>query len=223
MKKTLFLLLLVTLAVSSCATVRYYGGFTPETAGNDMVLMGPTSYQYYLDRDRQESFSDSLSALSETLIAGLVDQLGVPVSGRIDLDTDQKEEAAAYIRYLASRDPKERDQYRIPDILDQALEAEGCRYGLLLFAQGMTRDSKGYAKEVTKSALIAVATAVLSLGTMTMYPSADHFASQIFAAVLDAETDRLVFYNMTKPEEVHPLHPGPVRDELRAVLKDFLK
>jgi hypothetical protein len=223
MKKTLFLLLLVSLAVSSCATARYYGGFTPETARQDMVLLGPTSYQYYLDRDRQESFSDSLSALSETLIAGLVDQLGVPVSGRIDLDNDQKEEAAAYIRLLAAQDPKQRGQYQIPAILDEALEAEGCRYGLLLYAQGMTRDSKGYTKEVTKSALIAVATAVLSLGTMTMYPTADHYASQIFAAVLDAETNQLVFYNMTKPEEKHPLHPDPVRDELRAVLKDFLK
>lgn len=223
MKKTFFQLLLVVLAVSSCATTRFYAGFTPETAIHDMVLMGPTSYQYYLDRDKQESFSDSLSAVSEAMIADLVDILGVPVSGRIELNDDQKEEAAAYMRYLAAQKPKQRGEFRIPDILDQALEAEGHRYGLLLFAQGMTRDSKGYAKEVTKSAAIAVATAVLSLGTMTMYPTVDHYVSQVFAAVLDAETDQLVFYNLTKPEEEHPLNPVIVRDELRAALKDFLK
>ena len=49
MKKTLFLLVLVVLAVSSCATARYYGGFTPENARQDMALMGPVSSIYYLD------------------------------------------------------------------------------------------------------------------------------------------------------------------------------
>ena len=51
MKKTLFLLVLVVLAVSSCATARYYGGFTPENARQDMALMGPVSSIYYLDEN----------------------------------------------------------------------------------------------------------------------------------------------------------------------------
>ena len=222
MKKTLFQLILVALAVSSCATARYYGGFTPEAARQDMVLLGPVSNIYYLDRNNRESFDDSLSTVSEALVAGLVHQLGVPVSGRIELDVDQKEEAAAYMRYLAAQNPKHRDLYAIPGLLDDALEAQGCRYGLLLFTQGMTRDSKGLAKEVARDVLLSVATAVLTMGSAVMIGSSMSYSFQAFAAVLDAETNQIVFYNLTELKEKHPLRQDAVRDQLRSVLKDFL-
>ena len=83
MKKTLFHLILVALAVSSCATARYYGGFMPEKVGQDMALVGPVSAIYYLDEKNHESFNDTLSTFSETLITNLIDEMGVPVSGRI--------------------------------------------------------------------------------------------------------------------------------------------
>lgn len=223
MKKTLFLLLLVTLAVSSCATARYYGGFAPESVGREMALLGPVSTIYYLDEKNHESFSDTLSAFSETLIADLVDELGVPVSGRIELNDDEKEEASAFLHYLADRNEKHLDKFPIPGILDEVLEAQGYRYGLVLVTRGMTRDAKGYAKEVATDALIGVATAILTLGTFVVLPTSDAYSSQFFAAVLDAEADTIVFFNMTGPKEKHPLHPDLVRKQLRKLLKDFVK
>ena len=223
MKKTLFLLLLVALAVSSCATARYYGGFTSETARQDMVLLGPASTIYYLDEKNQESFNDTLSVFSETLVADLIDRMGVPVSGRIELNDDEKEEAVAYMRYLAARKPKERSQYPIPGILDEILEAQGSRYGLLVFAEGMTRDKKGYTKDAVKGALITVATAILTLGTAVMVTTPEMYSSRIYAAVLDSEMDQVVFFNVRNPEETHPLRPDPVRQQLTKLLKDFLK
>ena len=223
MKKTLFHLILVALAVSSCATARYYGGFMPEKVGQDMALVGPVSAIYYLDEKNRESFSDTLSTLSETLMANLIDEMGVPVSGRIELNNDEAEEAYAYLNYLADRDDQSLDRFPIPDILDKALEAEGYRYGLVLVARGMTRDAKGYAKDVTLSALLGVATAILSLGTIVMFTDTDAYSSQYYAAILDSETNTIVFYNMIGPKEKHPLHPGPVRKELSKLLKDFLR
>ena len=223
MKKTFFLFLLVALAVSSCATTRYYAGFTPETAGQDLVLMGPASDIFYLDKNNNDSLSDTLSTVSETLIAGLVEELGVSVSGRIELDADEKEEATAFMRYLVRQDANKRGDFAIPFRLDEALEAQGCRYGLLLYAQGMTRDAKGYAKDVAKSAFLAVATTILTLGAVTMYTTADAYSSQIFAAVLDAETNHVTFFNCTPIQERNPLRPDPVRKQLRSVIKDFLK
>ena len=223
MKKAFFHLILIALAVSSCATARYYGGFTPETAGQDMVLLGPVSNMYYLDKDNHEFFSDTLSGVSETLIAGLVDEMGVPVSDRIELDDKQKEEATAFMRYLVGHDAKNLDKFPIPGMLDEILEAQGSRYGLLLVAQGMTRDRKGYRKEAVKGALMGVATAILTLGTVVMYSTPDMYASQVFAVVLDSETDQVVFFNTTKLQETNPLHSEPVREQLSKLLKDYLK
>ena len=223
MKKTLFLLLLVALAVSSCATARYYGGFTPETARQDMALMGPVSSIYYLDENYNESFNDTLSIISETLITRLVDEMGVPVSGRIELNDDEKEEAFAFLRYLYERDWETLDTFPIPDLLDKALEAQGYRYGLVLVARGMTRDAKEYAKEVALNVLVDVALTVLIPGTAVVPIPSDSCYSQISAAVLDSETDRIVFYNATVPKEKNPLRPGPVQKQLNKLLKDFLR
>ena len=223
MKKTLFLLVLVVLAVSSCATARYYGGFTPETARQDMALMGPVSSIYYLDENYNESFNDTLSIISETLITRLVDEMGVPVSGRIELNDDEKEEAFAFLRYLYERDWETLDTFPIPDLLDKALEAQGYRYGLVLVARGMTRDAKEYAKEVALNVLVDVALTVLIPGTAVVPIPSDSCYSQISAAVLDSETDRIVFYNATVPKEKNPLRPGPVQKQLNKLLKDFLR
>ena len=223
MKKTLFLLVLVVLAVSSCATARYYGGFTPETARQDMALMGPVSSIYYLDENYNESFNDTLSIISETLITRLVDEMGVPVSGRIELNDDEKEEAFAFLRYLYERDWETLDTFPIPDLLDKALEAQGYRYGLVLVARGMTRDAKEYAKEVALNVLVDVALTVLIPGTAVVPIPSDSCYSQISAAVLDSETNRIVFYNATVPKEKNPLRPVPVQKQLNKLLKDFLR
>ena len=224
MKKTLFHLLLVAMAVSSCATAKYYGGFTPETARQDMALLGPVSCIYYLDDKNQESFSDTLSTFSETLIASLVDELGVPVSGRIELTEDEeKSEVFELMHYLSEQRSNKQKYILIPGVLDRALEEHGCRYGLLVFAEGMTRDKKGYTKDAVKGAFITLATAILTLGAATMIVTPEMYSSRIYAAVLDSEMDQVVFFNVRNPEETHPLRPDPVRKQLRKLLKDYLK
>ena len=135
----------------------------------------------------------------------------------------KKEAAAAYLRYLLAQKPKNRDLFPIPDLLDEVLEAQGSRYGLILFARGMTRDVKGYRKELARDVLVSVATAVLTLGTAVAIVTPNRYSSQIMAAVLDSETDRLVFFNTKNPQETDPLNLGPVHDQLSKLLKDFLK
>jgi hypothetical protein len=100
MKKAFFQLILAVLAVSSCGTAKYYGGFTPEASRQDMALLGPVSTIYYLDQNDEYFFSDSLTVASETLITGLVNGMNIPVSGRIELDEEQKDETAAFMRTL---------------------------------------------------------------------------------------------------------------------------
>ena len=68
-----------------------------------------------------------------------------------------------------------------------------------------------------------MATAILTLGAVTMYTTADAYSSQIFAAVLDAETNHVTFFNCTPIQERNPLRPDPVRKQLRSIIKDFLK
>ena len=223
MKKVhLFLLLSLVLTLSSCGAARYYAGFTPGAAKEGMVVLGPSSVQYYIDKQNKEAYDDSLSTASESLIATIVEELNLPVTQRVQLDSVQKEEAIAFMRFITAQDKELRGDYPIPDLFDELLESKGERYGLLIYADGMTRDSKGFAKEVAKGVLLGVATAVLTMGAMSVYGTSLSSVSHIYVAILDSETDRVVFYNSSVPQESHPLKHNPVRMQLEDIFKDFL-
>ena len=224
MKKVhLFLLLSLVLTLSSCGAARYYAGFTPGAAKEGMVVLGPSSVQYYIDKQNKEAYDDSLSTASESLIATIVEELNLPVTQRVQLDSVQKEEAIAFMRFITAQDKELRGDYPIPDLFDELLESKGERYGLLIYADGMTRDTKGFAKEVAKGVLLGVATAVLTMGAMSVYGTSVSSVSHIYVAILDSETDRVVFYNSSVPQESHPLKHNPVRMQLEDIFKDFLK
>ena len=223
MKKVhLFLLLSLVLTLSSCGAARYYAGFTPGAAKEGMVVLGPSSVQYYIDKQNKEAYDDSLSTASESLIATIVEELNLPVTQRVQLDSVQKEEAIAFMRFITAQDKELRGDYPIPDLFDELLESKGERYGLLIYADGMTRDTKGFAKEVAKGVLLGVATAVLTMGAMSVYGTSVSSVSHIYVAILDSETDRVVFYNSSVPQESHPLKHNPVRMQLEDIFKDFL-
>jgi|GEM_PF-2049726 len=224
MKKVhLFLLLSLVLTLSSCGAARYYAGFTPGAAKEGMVVLGPSSVQYYIDKQNKEAYDDSLSTASESLIATIVEELNLPVTQRVQLDSVQKEEAIAFMRFITAQDKELRGDYPIPDLFDELLESKGERYGLLIYADGMSRDTKGFAKEVAKGVLLGVATAVLTMGAMSVYGTSVSSVSHIYVAILDSETDRVVFYNSSVPQESHPLKHNPVRMQLEDIFKDFLK
>ena len=218
----LLFLPLCAFLLASCGTARYFAGFKPEEAKGNMALVGPASCIYYLDKDNRESYDDSLSLVSQTMITNLVDELGIPVSGQFQLDSVQKEEAVAFMRYLVTYNPKQLGFLPIPELLDEVLETGGARYGLLVYAEGMTRDGKGLLKEVAKDVLLGTMATVLSGGAVVASGSAAIYASNLYAAVLDAQTNRIVFYNQS-PQEGHPLKPNQVRKQLSSLLKDFLK
>ena len=223
MKKVhLFLLLSLVLTLSSCGAARYYAGFTPGAAKEGMVVLGPSSVQYYIDKQNKEAYDDSLSTASESLIATIVEELNLPITQRVQLDSVQKEEAIAFMRFITAQDKELRGDYPIPDLFDELLESKGERYGLLIYADGMTRDTKGFAKEVAKGVLLGVATAVLTMGAMSVYGTPVSSVSHIYVAILDSETDRVVFYNSSVPQESHPLKHNPVRMQLEDIFKDFL-
>lgn len=225
MRARLHILLFVVLTLSSCGTSRYYAGFTKEAAKSaEMALLGPASLQFYLDKDNRETYSDSLSLVSKALITRIVtEDLASPVSPVIQLDSVGVEESVAFMRYVFGLNAKLVGDLPIPGLLDDLLEQSGKRFGLLIYAEGMTRDMKGYAKDVAKGILLGAATSILSGGTaVTLFDGSGRFASRIFAAVLDSETDHIVFMNAYAPQEnLNPLNYKHVREQLNIVLKDF--
>ena len=217
-----FAIMVAVVSLSSCATARFYSGFTPDAAVGEMALLGPVSTQFYIDSNDKEFYSDTLSIVSEQLLADLTIQMGMPVSKIFTLDSLQMEEAVGFMRYLYNSNSKKVGEAPIPAVLDDLLEAQGYRYGLLLYGDGMTRDQSRYVKDAVKGTLLSVLIAVVTLGMIVPYVVPTAYTSGIYAAVLDSTTNRVVFYNYSGPKESHPLKEGPVRSQLANIYRDFL-
>ncbi len=208
-------------ALTSCATARFYSGFTPAAAG-EMVLLGPVSTQFYIDANDKEFYSDSLSMASEELLSDVTVRLGMPVKEIFPLDSLQMEETVGFMRYLDAASEQKVGEAPIPSALDELLEAEGYRYGLLMYAEGMTRDRSRYVKDAVGSTLLSVFIAVATLGLIVPYAIPVAHTSAIYAAVLDSETNRVVFFNWSGPREVSPLEEKHVRSQLADIFRDFI-
>ena len=222
-RNRLFILLCLVLTLSSCGPTHFYAGFTPNDAMDGMMLLGPCSVQYYIDQQNKEAYDDSLSLASEALITSLVEDLALPVTRRAQLSPEQKEEAIAFMSFIKDQNKKTRGDYPIPLMFDELLEAAGQRYGLLIYASGMTRDKKGYAKEVTKNFIIGAAAAILTMGTMSVYGMPANSASFISVAILDSEMDRIAFYELSNEFDSNPFDPKPIRRQLYQIFSEFFE
>ena len=222
--KKLHLLALIglVLAFSSCSTARFAPNFSADAASQGMVLLGPSALHYYLDEKNHSSLDDSLSFETQELLATIVTSNGLPLTRRVQLDSTEHAEAVAFVDYLHNKSKKTQMNCPIPTALDQLLEAEGERYGLLIFCEGMSRDKRGFAKAVTKSLLLGAAVAVLSMGTVRATGAVYSAYSGVYAVVLDSVTDRVVFYNFNE-EEHSPLEVQEVFEQVEKLLKDLRK
>lgn len=100
MKRILILIVCIA-ALTSCATTRYYSGFTNSQVAQGMALLGPASTIFFIDKDNSEYYDESMSAASDMLVGRIAGEMGLPISGTMALDSLQREEAVGFMQYLA--------------------------------------------------------------------------------------------------------------------------
>ncbi|MBP5505002.1 MAG: hypothetical protein J6X89_02735 [Bacteroidales bacterium] len=221
--RRILIVLLAAVALTSCATARYYSEFSPAAAANEMVLLEPVATHFYMDENDREQYSDSLTVVAESRMVDAANQLGLPVNCMMELDDAQRNEAIAFMQYLISRDNAAKGEVPIPGILDDMLESSGYRYGLILFEDGMNRDKGSYIRDAVIGLTVGIFLAVVTMGLFTTYLYPMSAISTTHAAILDSVTDKVVYYNYEQIEALDPLKPAYVTKQVREVMEDFLK
>ena len=219
--KRLIPILATVLAICSCATNRY---IAPDLAGNldEVAILTPFTYVEFLDAKGEVAYDDSLSAVCAQLITNALLQSPLPTGRMIPVDLAGEDptfrDAIASLREI---DPKKAGEIPIPQELDRLLEENGQRYGVVVFANGFTRDRKDYGKKMALGLGMAILTTAISLGTVTAYSIPEKSILRTWIGILDAETDQFVFYNRRTAEDAEPTKIKHVSDQIRRLLKDF--
>lgn len=216
-------LLSLVFLVSCGTSAIYLQGFSVPDTSEGVALLSPVSCIYYIDAKGTESYDDSLSLVSEVLMASLIEQQKLPISSTLPLDSIQKEESIAFMQYLFANKPVELTVAPIPSVLDSLLETNNQRYGLLIYTEGMTRNRKQYAKDLAASTAFGILLAVATMGTFYTYNYSMLYAAGVNVAILDSDYDRVVFYNKIPVDEANPLSEKHMGKYIKRLFKDFNK
>lgn len=229
MKKLRILLFLCLLfAAVSCASSRYL----PKdlVAGIDrLAVLAPLSYVDYLAEDGNFYPDDSLSAYSQDMLVEALMTSGLPVSKFIPVEyLSLGQSFENTVASLSRLTPKQVPYLEIPPEIDRLLEANGERYGVMVFNTGFVRDIKEYRKELAKDVALTVVTTALAVligGGISTYGAPEKNISQMFAIIYDAQENRAVYYNNTAGanESRSPLDPASLRKQVDFLFKPLIK
>ena len=137
------------------------------------------------------------------------------------IDSDNPDGLLNCIETLAQiNNPKGLEQSEVPEPVRNLLLANGYRYGLLVYSTGFTRDMKNYARAVAGNAVLAIVTAVLTLGMVSVYGIEEPYGSRVCLMVVDAQENRVLYFDSTAGE-LNPLEARHVDRQVETLLKNF--
>ena len=198
------LLLGILLSAASCASSRFASDVKASDI-NAMVLFQTDSYVDHIWDDGVRAFDEDETSVAAGLLVKSVLSLGLPVKGLVGMDDSETAEMKAFMQALIPLTKKEALRMKIPALLDQRLERDGFRYGLIVVGEGMTRSAKNFRKQVFAGVAIGVITTILSLGTVTYTMEVMRHSSSIWTAVIDSQEDRIIFYGASEGREISPV------------------
>ena len=197
--------------MTSCGTTRYISKADIANV-NEAALIAPVAEISFIDREGQVYLDEALSEECRKLLTETMLYSGVPISGVIRTDGDMlSDNCLEAIHAIRSINPKKAGSAPIPEALDKLLEDNGKRYGIVLFAQGFERDAKNFRKEAVKGALLGLVTGIATLGAVTVTNVPSRNTLDTWMAVIDSESDRIVFFNHLVTETSPTTPPQVVR------------
>lgn len=213
-------LLLFVLAQAACSPSRYFAGTVPP----ELALLEPVTYISHVERDGELVPNDSLSIRSAEMLTRVFTSIGLPVAGIVPVDYwGDDGDLLPYLEQLPAVDARHLKRSPVPEPIRQLIQEQGHRYGMLVYADGFTRDEINYAKGVAVGAALGVLGLVLSGGRYANINIPNKFGSHIFVMVVDAEANQVVFYNRSTPDEANPMSEKQLRQQVRKLMNNLLQ
>ncbi len=205
------------LMLTSCMTSRY-SGTNPSEMG-ELAFFQPRANQFYFESSTAPR-EPSLSAASEELMADLINSRRYPFSDMIPMDyADADSEIARWINGFSDLEVSDAKHLRVPRQLTEKIVASGHRYGIVIHSYGYIKSNERYDKEKMAELVDNIIRALFN--ETPRYSYNDQYGNALYAAVVDTQTDRVVYYSRVLSNADHPLSRGCVSEQMKKLLKDF--
>lgn len=220
MKHIKSILILCCLILPSCTTTKPLTSNVKPSEVTELKLLEPYSYISMIKKGNKGQLDDSLSSISKQLLFEVLENFKgqIPLKGEIILsDTAINTRLEKEYEYLILTADKTKNitNLKITPTLDEILEANETRFGLINICAGFTRAKGNYGKEIAKGAALGI----LTLGMYYQTPIKAY--STVYAMIVDSQEDNITFYRKSFIQDMEPLDQSSITKQYKKLFEGY--
>ena len=220
-KKILFAIvgILFTAAMfSSCATT-YTASGTNVSKIDELAFIEPRSLMYYFSPE-SGYLDSSLVVGSEELITEIITSNRYPFTDPVAADYEGKGASIAkWIDSFSDLESSDIPRLKVPKALTELIKSTGHRYGIVVHAYGYIKSNELYDQEKLEELVGNIIRTVFD--EPKRYTAGDQVGNALYTAVIDTQTDRVIYFNSVLSNADHPLSRRNVGSQMKRLLKKF--
>jgi hypothetical protein len=220
-KKILFAIvgILFTAAMfSSCATT-YTASGTNVSKIDELAFIEPRSLMYYFSPE-SGYLDSSLVAGSEELITEIITSNRYPFTDPVAADYEgEGASIAKWIDRFSDLESSDIPRLKVPKALTELIKSTGHRYGIVVHAYGYIKSNELYDQEKLEELVGNIIRTVFD--EPKRYTAGDQVGNALYTAVIDTQTDRVIYFNSVLSNADHPLSRRNVGSQMKSLLRKF--
>jgi hypothetical protein len=211
-------ILFVATMFSSCATT-YTASGTNVSKIDELAFIEPRSLIYYFSPE-SGYLDSSLVAGSEELITEIITSNRYPFTDPVAADYEGKGASIAkWIDSFSDLESSDIPRLKVPKALTELIKSTGHRYGIVVHAYGYIKSNELYDQEKLEELVGNIIRTVFD--EPKRYTAGDQVGNALYTAVIDTQTDRVIYFNSVLSNADHPLSRRNVGSQMKSLLRKF--
>ena len=211
-------ILLVATMFSSCATT-YTASGTNVSKIDELAFIEPRSLMYYFSPE-SGYLDSSLVVGSEELITEIITSSRYPFTDPVAADYEGKGASIAnWIDRFSDLESSDIPRLKVPKALTELIKSTGHRYGIVVHAYGYIKSNELYDQEKLEELVGNIIRTVFD--EPKSYTAGDQVGNALYTAVIDTQTDRVIYFNSVLSNADHPLSRRNVGSQMKSLLRKF--
>lgn len=211
-------IMLVATLFSSCATT-YTASGTNVSKIDELAFIEPRSLMYYFSPE-SGYLDSSLVVGSEELITEIITSNRYPFTDPVAADYEGKGASIAnWIDRFSDLESSDIPRLKVPKALTELIKSTGHRYGIVVHAYGYIKSNELYDQEKLEELVGNIIRTVFD--EPKRYTSGDQAGNALYTAVIDTQTDRVIYFNSVLSNADHPLSRRNVGSQMKSLLRKF--
>ena len=225
----LLLLVPVALLAIACGPSRYTAPDVNLASIREFAFFEPYAVVTGYDANNQAYYDAADSRTEARMISGIIESERFPFTDMIPVEYEDKyTDDLRWISNFSQVDSTQIARLRVPKTFRRLMDASGCRYGVVIYAQGFIRSQEALQREAIVRGVARILDKVVeeSTGkrTHSYVPYSSPYGNNMYLAVIDGETDRVVYFVKESPFGYsNPISQSDVYELVHKLLKDFIR